>query len=392
MLTQTTSPQAGDSLGTYYENGVQAPETTITKRWRLKRAVKRLLPESRTANCLERPAFGAQYVEIIRNESFHSATYGGLVPCGSVWTCPVCAQKITEERRRELTTALAAAKQQQLTPVLVTYTMSHHLEDKLEELLEGLLAAHRATKSGRAYQEFKSEWGIIGSIKSLEVTYGDNGWHPHVHELVFLDIPAGVQILGFAHILRETWKATLNKIGYDASYARGIDVRTADSDIADYVAKWGHEPYEKGVWGVETEITKAHMKKANIGGETPFSLLEKYADGSAQAGALFAEYARCFQGRKQLTYSPKLKERLKLEELATSGDGIESTPGETYAYIPTESWKQVLKHNLEAQLLELAARGTFEQLEQLAAAHGVLVIRASAPGDSPPIDLSSIDF
>ena len=33
--------------------------------------------------------------------------------------------------------------------------------------------------------EVKDELGIVGTIRSLEVTCGPNGWHPHLHVLIF---------------------------------------------------------------------------------------------------------------------------------------------------------------------------------------------------------------
>jgi hypothetical protein len=39
----------------------------------------------------------------------------------------------------------------------------------------------------RVVQGFKNKWRILGTLKALEITYGENGWHPHLHVLVVSD-------------------------------------------------------------------------------------------------------------------------------------------------------------------------------------------------------------
>lgn len=360
------------TLGSYSQDCV--PGSMNERRWALKKAAGRLLPDTATAHCLERLIPGANYVEIFHDPQYNTSSLRNLVPCNRVWLCPVCAQKITDQRRKELSAALAAARQRGLVAVLVTHTLRHSILDALDDLLCNLLGAFRAYKSGRGFQDIKDEWGWIGSIRDLETTYGDSGWHPHIHELVFLDIdPANFNPGGLEKWLKERWGHVLRRRGYDASYEFGLTLKTAQSDIADYIAKWGHEPIDK-TWGVEHEIAKSPAKKAHKTGKTPFQLLGAYEQGCKRSGALFSEYARCFEGRNQLVWSRGLKALLQVEIADGADEGVLSPGARLLAYVAREQWARVVRAGLEALLLDLARLGDFELLARGLACFGIDII------------------
>ena len=104
-------------------------------------------------------------------------------------------------------------------------------------------------------------------------------------------------------------------------------------------------------------MTKAHIKKGKAGGETPFDLLRSVlADKEdKQAFALFAEFARCFKGKRQLSWSNGLKARFNQvekedQELAAE---IEDS-AELLGQILADQWRDVLKVKARATVLELA--------------------------------------
>src|SRR6185503_16585697 len=108
--------------------------------------------------------------------------------CGRLWVCPVCAARITEQRRKELSNAVSRWPGKLL---LVTFTFRHERRDRLTDLLARLVGkgkqrgAFQWMKSGKQWQEILRDVEWVGSVRALEVTYGDNGWHVHIHELVF---------------------------------------------------------------------------------------------------------------------------------------------------------------------------------------------------------------
>ena len=103
---------------------------------------------------------------------------------------------------------------------------------------------------------------------------------------------------------------------------------------------------------------EGHIKKGKAGGETPFDLLRAVlADKEdKQAAALFAEFAKAFKGKRQLSWSNGLKAKFNLvekndEELAAE---LEDN-AELLGLISPDEWRDVLKVKARATVLELAA-------------------------------------
>lgn len=266
-----------------------AKDDVIRKRFRLLNTARGLLPDERISACQVKIAPLHDEVIVARSDSGR-VSFQHLQRCES-YSCPICAFKRAEEDRHQLSIALAEAKLRGYTPVLLTETIQHHAVDSLPDLQTALRQAHDKVFSGRWYQELKEEWKIIGKVASWETTYGRNGWHPHRHILLFIDalLSAG-QVNHLTTLLKERWLEKLRSLGGDASWERGLDVRTADSAIAEYISKFGHEPLQKH-WAVEHEITKGLYKQVRTEGLTPFDLLA-IAGGDQQLTQIFADLVR----------------------------------------------------------------------------------------------------
>ena len=61
-----------------------------TQKLNHQRTAAKLLPGSRTANCLWAVASNAAGVDVIHNMNEARSRYTGLQTCGSVWACPCC--------------------------------------------------------------------------------------------------------------------------------------------------------------------------------------------------------------------------------------------------------------------------------------------------------------
>jgi hypothetical protein len=284
--------------------------------------------------------------------------YSGLQVCGSVWACPICAAKVTERRRQELEKSIIEAKKQGLHIYFATYTFSHHKKESLENNLSRFKDARHAVKSGRWAKDHKEKYGIVGSIEVLEVTYGhnSNGWHPHTHELIITE--KEVNLADFERDLRMKWKAEAAKRGLTMN-EHGFVITKTEGAIADYIAKFGKEPYNSNnVWGPEAELTKGHLKKGRGPEEdehlTPFGILNAIDNGYEELEPVFQEYAIAFKGRQQLRWSPGLKKHLLIEE-KTDQEVAEEKQENASAILAIDgpAWKIVRGNDYRAELLEL---------------------------------------
>ncbi len=332
------------------------------ERWALQATVRELLPDARVAFCMRRIIPGKKTADVLYSAKLQRAHYANLVICARVWICPICAAKITERRRVELARAIDW-NDRLLRPVLVTFTLQHSDRDKLDKLLADLLDSYRRLKSGKRWTEFKNDAHLVGSIRSLETTYGDNGWHPHLHGLYLFERKASFDQTAVEEFLKNHWATVLGANERTASYEHGVDVRTHESDIEKYIAKFGHEPIDMkrpAKWTIEHELTKAPSKVGRgAHGRSPLQLVADYMVGDKKAGALFQEYAAAFKGKNQLVWSRGLRALLGLgleetdEELAQRKDEA----AELLASITLKQWRVVLANDARGEVLEAASTG-----------------------------------
>jgi len=306
------------------------------KRYIRQSAARRLLPKNRVSWCLRRPNKDAQGVSVHKSAVYGTAHFGDLITCSRIWECPVCAAKISERRRNELSKIVQAHKAAGGTVLLITLTYSHHREDILNHLLIKQSKALVYFYSHRDYKNLKSKYSKIGRVRALEVNHGQsNGWHPHIHELWFMN----GQIDGYHDLKLEIYqlwrKACLRFDLGEPSLKHGVDVRGGE-----YAAKYASK------WGIEDEITKAHIKSGRSGSRSPFQLLDSYIDDDKQAGALFVEYTNAFKGSRQLKWSKGLKNLYDISEISDEElAATQEESAELMGMIDLEQWKKILANN-----------------------------------------------
>ena len=338
-------------------------------KYRLQRAAQKLLPEWSVACChrhSKERLTSDRVVDINLHRNSGKASFGNLVTCGSVWVCPVCGAKISEGRREELQTGMAFHIEQSGTVAMATYTVPHIFDQSLEHVLKRLSEALSRMKSWAAYKKIMKQVGSKGAVRSLEVTYGQNGWHPHAHELIFCD--SRDDLLETLEQIRALWEKAVRLVGLGQINEHGFKVHNGDY-AAEYVAKFGREAQTQH-WGAASELTRFHSKKGVNKNRTPFDLLRDYLFlNCAQSGALFVEYAEAFKGKRQLFYSPGLKKHLGLkevsdDELALDPEGPEV---ELIGSLDFEAWKTVLRHDARGEVLTLAELRGFGAVLQFVA-------------------------
>lgn len=337
-----------------YSKAVEAVDRAI-ERYSLQSAARALLPDSRTAWCLRRRRAGHTEVEVYQSISHRGTFYGKLATCNHLWTCPICAAKISERRRVELMELVDAHKAAGGQVAFVTLTFSHSQAEFLIDILPKLSKALKAFKSGRAAKAIREYFNLAGTVRALEVTHGEeNGWHVHVHELWFLNgknhylAPAkddgtqaalsGFEAVSLEEHLYPLWRSACLRAGLgEPSKLRGLTVQGGD-----YAAQYA------GKWGMENEMTKSHVKKGRGDRHTPWDFLRLFRDGDegdrARASELFREYAAAFKGQRQLVFSKGLKALYKVEDL--SDDEIaekHEDDARLLGKLTVEQWRRVLR-------------------------------------------------
>ncbi len=323
-----------------------------TIKWQLQAVARLALGGNHRLNvCMRHIRQDHREVQVRRSQASSKTYFAGLMACGLVWCCPVCAPKIQAVRAAEVRAAIEAW---QGDVVLVTQTVPHSRRDVLEPLLRGFTEALRHFKGTRGYRTAQKRFGIAGSIRALEVTDGANGWHPHAHTILFLN-GLSVSRKSLRDELFRLWESAARRAGFEGELSpKAFDVQDA-KHVKTYVTKMGAE-YE---WGPEHELVRAHSKSGRGSSFTPFDLLRAYLaqPDDGRLLARFAEYSACFHGKRQLVWSDGLKKRL----LGTDGltdQQVADSIGEAdpvLAHILLAEWKVIRRHNLQGQVLQVVA-------------------------------------
>lgn len=324
-------------------------------RYRMQRQAAQTLGRNhRVAVCQRVASYGVQHgggnMGISINEQGRAA-FHGVGSCGDVWCCPICALRIAEGRRLEVLAALRAHRAAGGIAVLATFTFSHHRDGQLADQVQRLARALARLKSSRRYKLALEGAGYLGQVRALEVMHGTaNGWHPHVHEIWFLqraDIDPGALGRLRASIF-ELWRDVCVRAGLgepDREHGFTLEYRKAtgvQSAVGAYVAKWGHE------------LTHLHAKQGKLGSRSPWAILEaltlKWTWGDS---SLFREYAAAVKGRAQLFWSRGLKKHFQIEDIAdqTLADLPAKLP---LADLDAVHWKAIVYFDAHYWVLDIA--------------------------------------
>lgn len=294
--------------------------------------------------------FGAESVELLVGNP-GTAWYHRVQHCKKPWLCPICSLNLSKRRRAQMANIIKDERSTGRGAALLSYTLAHTKSDSLKSLLGCLRAAHKALHSGAGWQSIAKPAGWVGSIRAIEITYGANGWHPHIHEIAFFEndglTPA--RRIELLDPLRDRWLMCLARFGGQAERDLGLDIRPAYGSVQDYVGKWGIVP----------ELVNGGFKTPKRGGYSPFQLLDIVADRSSRsswAQSVFYEYFDATHGVRQLVPSPQYRSRMviKDEDHADERDDL------VLAQFDTLQWADIWERGLRADVLLAARAGVLD--------------------------------
>jgi hypothetical protein len=328
-----------------------------------------------------------------------TAGLSGVQTCGSPWACPVCSQKIMTQRAADVQEAVTRWHKGHMVDygygkaevkgriVFATFTMRHSARQELATLWDGLSGGWHEVIDGRDWREDQERFGVllprevksgvnkgeirygrrINFVRAVEVTHGRNGWHVHIHSLLFVkDGITDDEVSALGDSMFSRWSDALVAQGLRApSRENGVDVRLVRRDDSNGLGDY----FSKNVYvgrveesGAGWEIAGAAGKKARRGNRTPFQILADIViDGDADDLDLWREYETGSFNRRQMTWSGTLRDVLDLQPEKTDKNIVEEDHGgEVVLRIPKELWYGVISWNI-ARLLELVEAGHTEE-------------------------------
>jgi hypothetical protein len=296
----------------------------------------------------------ASEVEVVRRpyngvpgKRLYKAHFRGLLRCGSVWECPVCAMQIRAERSREVEAAVKAWGIERV--VMLSLTVRHGLGHDLRTVRKGIANAFRRLINGAPWARFKAKYGLRHLIRAMELTHGANGWHPHLHIQVFLDAPLD-------EIRTAAAKAWLNKRWLDC-VLRVLGAEHAPDDEHGVNIR----PTKRGDYAFKMalELADPGTKQARADHRTPWQIAADFtAYGRASDAALWQSYCVGMRGAQMQHWSLELRDATALGEEATDQEivnGAQLPEDEVIATIDASGWAALLSLGAQRVLDVLCA-------------------------------------
>lgn len=345
-------------------------------RFFLQSIARALLPNERINVCWRHKLPNVETVDIIYSQERERARAQGTMKCGSCWVCPLCSIYIAEQRRDELGRALLSMRDRYFA-VMVTYTAQHDASMRLRPLLDKMQRAFRYVKTGKVWQEIKAEFHLVGSVRAIEATYGDAGWHPHYHEMMVCGIKGLTEdyegaISEYSEaleaVISQRWLKGLEKQGLTANVEIALRVSTTTDDVKDYISKYGQMPLETDFEAPADEVTRGTTKTARRGNFGVWEILFQAPD-NPKMKRLFLEYFEATKGRSQLQWSRGLKSLLGIDVIRDeiSAEGIATETDRLLASIDYPVWRLIARYNFIGQVMTVAHTGDEQKLARLIA-------------------------
>lgn len=265
-------------------------------------------------NCM---TYGEPYrgVQVISNGK--ETRILGPRACKNSWACPHCTATEMKKYATRIAAGIDALYKQDIVPFMMTLTVFHTAQHSCEQVFDLLRQSWitfdkckmwrrkrktplirkqknniegdtyiKGTVWGNFYQKFK----CTHTVRTLEVTHGKHGWHPHIHMLVWVHKDQLQEVAQYEESLNKFWESCVDRTAKkiftpemyevrkflesketrpDAEHKSLFISKNADGTIK----RWSSGDYLCG-WGGENELTGLNMKTARKDNKTPFEILE----------------------------------------------------------------------------------------------------------------------
>jgi hypothetical protein len=247
-----------------------------------------------------------------------------------VWACPVCSAKIVERRAVLLQQVLDRWHGEGYRVGFVTLTVRHTAKTSLQDVWGLVMKSWAKCGSASSWRTDQENWGVmlpgnLGKIKkripivrTVEGSRGENGWHIHLHLLVFFDggsAPAD-RWGEISDRLTDRWDVSVRAAGGSlsrkAQSAELVDPSAASSErVGSYLAKSVFSG--SGESAIHWEMAGGVGKRSSAG-RTPWQLLADSTAGDERAAALWTAWELGSRGHRQMYIPVALVDRYGLRD------------------------------------------------------------------------------
>ena len=350
----------------------------------------------------------APWVTLKRKE--RAAHFEGVLRCGRIWSCPPCAASIRARRAEEIQTGAvrwlsgyATAGRPPGSLIFLTLTLRHDRTHDLDVLFDTVMAGWRKMLQGRGGTALRQDLRMRGFVRAVEVTVGKNGWHPHLHLLLFvLDTKVSderlrqVEALVFAKWAAIVDLAGLPSIDNEAGRRHAVTAEAVNGtdDLVKYLCKVeGMDPARDGGWGVGNEMARGDLKRGRkvlsssdrtaptLSPNELLEIIQRHRAGLAcpacQAGdcseraratACYIEFVSVTQGRRAIEWSRGLKAELDIDEKSDEENIQEdAATDEALEDITPDEWSLIVREQAQEEVLHAAEHGGQPQVRRVLA-------------------------
>lgn len=357
----------------------------------------------------------------------------GHTTCRSAWACPSCTAKVMAEKGKQIGALIdALATWHNLVPVMITFTLPHTEKMTCKETFQILKDTWRkfshdsyktirdytikkggalssrvdpTRKAGQvvqyahyqsAYARFRQELNIKYTVRVYETTWGDYGWHPHIHALFWIKKSDLQKVANYEQKMLDQWwrKAQIAAEQFWHKKNPDADLTWLNSLYSDFmknpngthrslyisknadgtIRQISSSMYISG-WGGDKELTNTHRKEARNGHYTPHQIIQNAYDAPTPEERdkwlkLYVEYALATRKSRRVCYSPgcnAIANRWKQSEgyktyLKKKAMATQKPFWEIVCWFSPEQWSSITQMNLHikediiSELLTLAPK------------------------------------
>jgi len=297
----------------------------------------------------------------LRLSKTNVASFSGTVLCSS-HACPCCASRIMNARRQQVEAAIKEWVSRGGKLYLLTLTMRHSASSDLAELWDGLSSGFGAVSSGKRWTEEKIRYGLVGSIRAVElmVTPKGKNFDPHLHQHILLFVDPSTSEVQHTDQNMKVWEGEIFKRYSRALARKGIECLPIGQDLREIsfdpksLAAYLNKAFDTGEkLGFEMANGSGKTGKSSL---TPFQLLRQAMAGDIPSLKYWQAFEKIQKGRRRLLWSYRLREFLGLED-ELSDDELEdveegtTSVADTVLVFEKPAWKKLV--SLPQQVTEV---------------------------------------